>query len=217
MWTAAFISSLLAAAPAARPAPAASPVAPVVQAALERALAVPEARVEDAVLAAGGAGACQATEADVPRAIEGSGRVAVRVAGRGPRGGGCGAWLWVDLRVVAPVAVATRALRAGEPLAGATVTEQRELRAGHAPARLDDGLVAARAIAAGQVIEADAASVPTARPGDTVKVVVVAGALTVEQPGRAVPCARGRSCAVLRSGRHVEGDLIDGRLVVEAP
>jgi hypothetical protein len=44
-----------------------------------------------------------------------------------------------------------------------------------------------------------------------------AGALSVEQSGRAVPCPRGRACAVLPSGRRVEGRLEDGRILVELP
>ena len=54
-------------------------------------------------------------------------------------------------------------------------------------------------------------------PGALVAVRIRSGALTVEQSGRAVPCARGLACALLPSGRRVEGRLTDGRLLVELP
>jgi hypothetical protein len=55
------------------------------------------------------------------------------------------------------------------------------------------------------------------RPGEIVKVMIVSGALVIEQAGRGVPCGRGRSCASLASGKQVEGDLVEGKLVVQAP
>jgi flagella basal body P-ring formation protein FlgA len=195
---------------------AADTLQPVVQNALERALGVPGARIEGAVQekASSQDAGCRFTEAEVPRTFDGSGRVAVRVAGQMPRGDRCEAWIWVRVRVVAPVAVTTRALRAGDPLADAVLFQDRELRAGHPPARIAAGAVAARVLAAGQVVEPAQVSAPTVRPGERLTVVVVSGALMVEQAGRSVPCARGRTCAVLPSGKHVEGDLVDGRLVV---
>jgi len=50
-----------------------------------------------------------------------------------------------------------------------------------------------------------------------VKVVLVSGGLAVEQVGRAVPCARNHNCAVLPSGKHVDGALVEGRLMVQLP
>jgi hypothetical protein len=47
--------------------------------------------------------------------------------------------------------------------------------------------------------------------------VIVAGALRVEQQARALPCRAGRACALLPSGRRVEGAWHAGRIVVEAP
>jgi flagella basal body P-ring formation protein FlgA len=194
-------------------------VSPVVRQAMERALATPGARLDSAVEERGAAraGDCRATEAEVSRPIEGSGRVAVKLAGRSPRGQRCEGWTWVRVRVVAPVAIAAHALRAGEPLDNAVTTQERELRAGHPPAQVGPTTVAARAIAAGQPIESSEVTEPTLRSGDAVKVVIVSGALVIEQMGRAVPCMRGRGCAVLSTGKHVEGDLIDGRLVVQSP
>jgi hypothetical protein len=58
---------------------------------------------------------------------------------------------------------------------------------------------------------------PGPRAGTSVRIVVRTGALTVEQLGRIVPCSRDAVCAVLPSGRHVEGRLEDGRLIVDLP
>jgi hypothetical protein len=192
----------------------------LVRQALARALSVDGARIDGAVeeRAASRPSACRITEAEAPRAVDGSGRVAVKLIGRKPGGDHCEAWTWVRVRVVAPVAVSTRALHAGDPLSGgAIITEERELRSGHPPAQITPGSVAARAINSGQVLEANQVSAPTARLGETLTVLVVSGALTIEQSGRAVPCERGRTCAILPSGKRVQGDLVDGRLVVESP
>jgi hypothetical protein len=35
--------------------------------------------------------------------------------------------------------------------------------------------------------------------------------------GRLVPCSRGVACAVVPTGKHVEGRLEDGTLIVETP
>ena len=72
-------------------------------------------------------------------------------------------------------------------------------------------------MAAGQILDGAVVGEPTLRFGEVVKVVVVSGALMIEQTGRGAPCARGRSCAVLASGKQVEGELVDGRLVVQSP
>jgi hypothetical protein len=53
--------------------------------------------------------------------------------------------------------------------------------------------------------------------GGAVRVVVRSGLVVLEQTGRFVPCGAGRACAVLPSGKHVEGRLEDGRVVVEVP
>ena len=193
-------------------------VSAVVKKAIERGLAVPGARLDAAYeeRAAARAADCRATSAELLRPIDGSGRVAVRVAGRSARGQSCDAWTWVRVRVVAPVAVAARALAAGDRLDGATRVEERELRAGHAPATIGPATVATRAVGARQLIEAALAGEPTVRLGDNVKVVIVSGALEIEQTGRGAPCARGRSCATLATGKVVEGELREGKLVVQA-
>jgi len=193
-------------------------VSPIVRRAIERGLTVPGARIDTAVEDQGirRTVECQATSAELLRPIDGSGRVAVKVAGRSVRGK-CDAWIWVRVRVVAPVAVAARSLAAGDRLDGATMVEERELHAGHAPATIGPASVATRAVGAGQLIEAALVGEPTVRLGDTVKVVIVSGALVIEQTGRGAPCARGRSCATLATGKLVEGELREGKLVVLAP
>jgi hypothetical protein len=194
----------------------AEPVSPPIVLALEQALSFPGARIDSAAEERSTARVCTAREASVPRPVDGSGRVAVKVAG--VKGGApCEVWTWVRVRVTADVPIAKRPVRAGEPIADAVTTEARELRAGATPARIVPGAVATRNLAAGQVVLADAVGAQTLRPGERVKVVVVSGALSVEQAARSIPCTRGRSCAVLPSGKQVEGDLVDGRLVVALP
>lgn len=65
------------------------------------------------------------------------------------------------------------------------------------------------------------ATTPPAAPkpamGTSVHVVVVAGALTIEEVGHVVPCSRDAVCAVVPSGKHVEGEMVDGKLFVVAP
>ncbi|HEY8926676.1 MAG TPA: hypothetical protein VIU64_19970, partial [Polyangia bacterium] len=98
--------------------------------------------------------------------------------------------------------------------------DDREIKVGHLPAdavSLEAGATADRALVAGQVVETDMVRAPGPRPGDPVKVVLVAGALAIEQTGRAVPCARNHNCAVLPSGKHVDGAFVDGRLLVQMP
>jgi hypothetical protein len=191
----------------------------ILRQAVERALAVPGARLDSAVEERAGVrpSDCRVLEAEVAQPVEASGRVAVKFSGRSGRGQRCEAWTWMRVRVVAPVAIAARTLRAGERLEGAVTTEERELRAGHAPAPIGATSVAARDLAAGQLLDAGAVGEPTLRPGEAVKVWVVSGALVIEQSGRGVPCVRGRACAVLASGKQVEGSLVDGRLVVQSP
>ena len=154
---------------------------------------------------------CVATAASVERAITGSGRYAVKLTGKG-----CDAWGWVNLRLYAPAFVTTRAVRAGEPLEGAVKESEKEVRSGRAPAQVGAGAKAGRHLGAGQLIEATHLDAGAPGTGESIKVVVQAGALSVSQNGRAVPCGRGRVCAVLPSGKHVEGRLEAGVLVVEA-
>jgi flagella basal body P-ring formation protein FlgA len=185
-----------------------------VREALSRALAVPGGRVEALDWRPALPSGCAATEAEAARPLAASGRVAVRLRGTAA-GGPCQGSGWAQVRVLAPALVAARALREGEPLA--TAPAEVELRAGRAPlAALPEGALAARAIPAGAPIDVGMLRVGP-RPGEPVVVVLRAGALTVEQSGRALPCARGRGCALLPSGRRVEGRLDGGRILVEMP
>lgn len=156
---------------------------------------------------------CAVTKASVARPLETSGRVAVKLTGQG-----CTGWAWVRVELWAPVPVTTRAVREGERLAGAFATVEKEIGRGRSPVEVPEGAIAARGLNAGQIIEAShlrAAQAPAA--GETVKVVVHTGTLMVETTGRSVACGRGRACAVLPSGRHVEGRMVDGQLLVEVP
>jgi len=191
----------------------------VVQAALDAADVVPNGRVEILSLdrSPNTCAAVGELRAEVPRPVDGSGRFGVKLVGTRAGGASCQAWIWVRLRVVAEVSVTTRAVRAGERFAGATTFADREILPGRQPATALEGAVAERSVGPGQMIEAEMARAPGLRPGEPVKVVLVAGALSVEQMGRAVPCARNHNCAVLPTGRHVDGTLVDGRLLVEMP
>ncbi len=194
---------------------------PALKAALVAATTIAEARIDVVALDRPG-GDCVTTgpeaRVEVSRPIDGSGRVAVKLLGsRSGAGSPCEVWAWARVRVFAQVPIARRAIRAGDVLASATQMEEREIRSGHVPAILTPESVADRSLGAGQVIEAAAVRVPGLRAGETVKVLLVSGALAIEQVGRAVPCARGRNCAVLQSGKHIEGTIVDGRLMVNVP
>jgi hypothetical protein len=156
---------------------------------------------------------CVAASAKVERPIASSGRYPVKL-----EGAGCHGWIWVSVKVVANVRVATRALKPGDPLAEGTTLGPREITQGHTPlVDLADGLIAAAPIAAGQLIEPHQVRQSGTAPGESVQVEVHSGSVSILQSGRAVPCVRGRACAVLPSGRRLEGRIQNGRLVVEIP
>jgi hypothetical protein len=50
-----------------------------------------------------------------------------------------------------------------------------------------------------------------------VAVLLRAGTLSIEQRGTAVACRHGRACALLPSGRRVEGDWHGGRIELGTP
>ena len=118
---------------------------------------------------------------------------------------------------MAQVLVTTRPVRTGEPLRAATVIAERELRGQGALATLAEDAVAARPLSEGQIVDSTASRRQGAAPGERVKVRVVTGALQVEQAGQIVACGPDRTCAVLPSGRHVEGQFSEGVLLVVAP
>jgi flagella basal body P-ring formation protein FlgA len=165
---------------------------------LTQALVVPGGRI--VVLDWSGPQRCHVRSANVARPIDGSGRVAVKVTGQG-----CSGWGWVRLEVWAETAVTTRAVRAGEELSSATTLAEREIHSG-------------RSLPAGMVLDMDSASGSRVAVGDPVKVVFLSGSVAIEMQGRRTTCIRARDCAVLPSGKHVEGRLDDsGRLLVEVP
>jgi hypothetical protein len=193
---------------------------PALQEALASAVTIPGARADVLSLEKTG-GDCvtggPATRMEAARPIDGSGRVALKLTGVRPSGRPCEVWAWARIKVFADVPVARRAIRAGEGLADAVRTEEREIKPGHIPATVTPASIADRALGAGQMIEAEAVRTPGPRPGESVKVTIVSGSLAIEQTGRVVSCGRGRVCAVLPSGKHIEGTLENGRLKVELP
>jgi hypothetical protein len=205
----------LALAVAAPPSPAGVP-SPVALG-LARAVRAPGARLEVADYQASLPPGCAVARADPSSPVAASGRVALRLFGALPGGAPCDGWAWARVRLFAPALVTTRPVRAGEPLAEAVASGEREIVPGRAPlARLPAGAVAERPLASGLVVEErDLRTGP--RPGEPVAVVVRLGGLLVEQPGHAVACSRGRACALMPSGRRVEGTFEDGRIVVESP
>jgi flagella basal body P-ring formation protein FlgA len=185
---------------------------PPVDQALASALAVPGGRLDVRSYRPASTVTCAVTEANLERPIEGSGRFPVKVSGAG-----CSGWAWVEVTVFANVLVTTRAVRAGESLEGATAPQDREVRPGRRPAGDISGAKAARSLTRGQLIERDHLELAGLPAGTPVKIVVRAGSLNVVQRGRIVSCGKGRTCAVVPSGKHVEGQMVEGQLIVEAP
>jgi hypothetical protein len=178
---------------------------------LARALVVPGARIVP--LRFTGPAGCHVASATVPRPIDGSGRVAVKVSGRG-----CSGWAWVELQVWAETSITTRLVRAGEMLGAASRLVEREIRSGSVPFIAPADAVASRTLPMGIAIQPGDVSRTSVALGDSVKVIFVAGAVAIETQGRRSNCLRGRDCAILPSGRHVEGHIDEtGRLIVEVP
>jgi len=183
-----------------------------VQAAVEQAVAVGNARVVPVEYTPSKGRPCQATSATITRPIDGSGKFAVKLAGPG-----CTAWAWLKVDVWAQVPVTTRLVREGERLDDAVTFVDRQVTSGRAPVTLSSESVAARPLPRGQTVMPSDVKRTSGNAGDTVKVLVHSGALAIETSGRIVNCGRDKTCAVLASGKHVEGRLQDGRLLVEIP
>jgi hypothetical protein len=196
--------------PAAHP----PPLPPAVAAALDAALAVPGGRIVAREYRASGPARCEPRQASVPNPIAGSGRYAVKVTGAG-----CTGWAFVHLDVFAPTAVTTRKLAAGDSLDGNTSVTEVALPPGRAAFFPTPGATASRALPAGRLVAAaDVRSVtPAFAAGVPIRVVVRSGLVQLEQNGRFLPCGSSRACAVLPSGKHVEGRLEGMQLIVEAP
>ncbi len=186
------------------------------QAAVEATLA-PGRRAEVGAAVVSSGRGCLPGDWATLRPAAASGQAALRFTGADAAGQPCEGYAWARVTVVAPTPVVTRPLEDGDRLEGAVTWEERELRAGRPPpTSLPEGATAARRLPAGAVLD-EASWRLGPRPGTALAVLLRAGALTIEQEGRAAPCARGRACAVLPSGRRVEGRLADGRLLVELP
>jgi hypothetical protein len=187
-------------------------VSPELSEVLSRGLTVPGARVFAAGFTPPLPQGCAPRAFSLAQPVTGSARVAVRL-----HEPGCPHWAWLRVEVWARVAVTTRPVRMGESLDEALAFEEREVRSGHVPWLPAAGARAKRDLPRGAIIEPPHVAGVTLTAGATVKVVVTTGALAVETQGRAVGCGPGRACAVLPSGRHVEGRLENGCLFVEVP
>jgi hypothetical protein len=183
-----------------------------VQAAVNGAVAIAGARVVPVEYQPAKGRPCPAESATIARPIDGSGKFAVKLSGKG-----CTAWAWLKLDVWAAVPVTTRLVREGERLDDAVTFVDRQISSGRAPVTLSAESVAARPLARGQAVMPNDVKRTGGNAGDTVKVLVLSGALAVETSGRLVSCGRDKTCAVLASGKHVEGRLQGGRLTVELP
>jgi len=179
---------------------------------LSRALAVPGARIVPVDWAPHLPAGCQLRQAVLGGAITGSGRLPVKLYGQG-----CLGWGWVRFEVWAPSAFTTRPVRAGERLQPALAVEDREIKSGRTGVVPPPGALAARDLPRGTVLEASHIAGAAMASGESVKVIVMSGPLAIEMQGRAISCGAGRTCAVLPSGRHVEGHLEEGRLLVDTP
>ena len=191
-------------------APAAQEILPrEVSESLSHALAISGARIVP--LAWSAPQGCHIRNASVSHPIDGSGRVAVKFAGRN-----CSGWGWVRLEVWSETAITTRALRAGEAVETGYARVEQEVRSGRMPFVPPAGAVAVRNLPAGTALDPRDVSNSSVVAGDPVKIIVAAGAVAIATQGRRIPCSPSRACAVLASGKHVEGRMDDsGRLIVE--
>lgn len=188
----------------------------IAAAAIQAALGLAGARAE--VLALEGAPPrCAVARAEAPRPVLATGRAALHLFGVDPAGRPCEAWAWARVRVTAPALVAARPIPAGAPLEGAVEAAPREVLPGHAALRVvPEGARAARDLPAGAALEEPDVRVGPP-PGTAVAVLLRSGALAIEQRGTAVACRHGRACALLPSGRRVEGDWHGGRIELGTP
>ena len=185
-----------------------------VQTALDGAVAISGARVVPVSYTPSSGRPCEATSAVISRPIDGSGKFAVKLTGKG-----CSSWAWLKVDVWAQVPVTTRLVREGERLDGvdAVTFVERQITSGRPPVTLSAESVAARSLARGQAVMPNDVKRTGGNAGDAVKVTVQSGSLVVQTSGRIVACGRDKTCAVLASGKHVEGRLQNGSLVVEIP
>lgn len=180
--------------------------------ALSQALTIPGARIVPTGWQARVPTGCRVEQASLSGSVTRSTRLPVKLSGPA-----CSGWGWVRFELWAPVATTRRPVRAGEPLRPALAIAERELKSGRSVFLPPEGATAARDLPAGTVLGPEHVAGAALTAGETVKVMVQNGGLAVETRGRVLGCGAGKTCAVLASGRHVEGRMQDGYLIVELP
>lgn len=196
---------------------AGNPMQGLIEQGVQSAVTLPEATAGVQVSSVRLPSGCKVDEARLDRAVTASGNVTVKLRGKNRHGQACEGWARVDVTLTAPVMVTTRVVRSGEPLDAATTVEFRQIGWGAQPATPAAGVVAARTLLGGQVVDVSSVRQNRASPGQQVRVSVRLGSLQVEQMGRLVSCGAEQTCAVLPSGKRVEGQMEDDRLVVMVP
>lgn len=159
---------------------------------------------------------CEATSAVALASPDLAGRLMLRLSGTSGGGLVCDGFATARAQLVGPVYVVTKPVARGAPLADAVTLEDRPVHG--LPSRVNNlttGATAAQPLPPGTVLEARHVATQGPKAGDKVTVVLKSGAITLVQEARLAPCIPGRSCAVLPTGRRVEGQLVEGRLVVE--
>ena len=157
---------------------------------------------------------CMLKQVELPSAVAVSGRLVLKVAGESPIKH-CEGTAWVDVRAYARVAVAMRALNAGDSLDGAVeLIEQEVPRSKHPLREIPSGMAAVHPVRAGVVV--DISDVRQERPqlGASIQVVIRSGGLSIEQTGRIASCDRDQVCAVLPTGKRIAGKIVAGHLEV---
>jgi len=165
---------------------------------------------------------CKVESAELSAPLVASGTTSLRVSGRGANGKPCSAYAFVDVKVVTDALVATKPIREGAALEGSVRIVRREIIHGETPlTQLPAGVVASRSLSTGQLVESQVYRSPALAPGTAVRIVVYTGALSLEMNGQIARCvdvgASERTCAMLPSGKRIEGQYENGVLLVEQP
>lgn len=187
---------------------------------LQRAAPFPSAQVTGSRYRA--VSGCKVESAELSAPIVASGTAALRVSGRGNNGRPCSAYAFVDVHVVTDALISTRPIREGAPLEGAVRMVRREIAHGETPiTALPVGVVASRSLTAGQLVDPQLFHAPGLTPGTPVRVMLRAGALSLEENGLISRCNDTsrfeHACATVASGKRVEGRYENGVILVEAP
>jgi hypothetical protein len=187
---------------------------------LQRAAPFPTAQVTGSRYRA--VSGCTVESAELSAPIVASGTAALRVSGRGNNGRPCSAYAFVDVHVVTDALISTRPIREGAPLEGAVRMVRREIARGETPiTALPVGVVASRSLTTGQLVDPQLFRTPGLTPGTPVRVMLRAGALSLEENGIIARCNDSsgieHACATVASGKRVEGHFENGVILVEAP